>query len=299
MSKQTRGSLLLLLTAAIWGSAFVAQKSGMGHVQPYTFNGVRMILAALALIPVIRLRDRRNGLWDAPIGSAPDQRRATFWGGLLCGLVLFVASSFQQFGVLHTTAGKAGFITALYLVMVPIIGLFLKRRAGGRVWLSVGIAVIGLWLLSVKGDFSMGWGDLLATGGAFWFAVHILVIDHFSPRVDGVRMACIQFFVCGVLALITMAVFETPSWGGILAAWKPILYAGLLSGGLGYTLQILAQRDTDPTVASLIMSLESVFAALAGGLLLGEVLSARELAGCGLMLAASILSQVKGKKSSG
>ena len=297
MSKQTRGSLLLLLTAMIWGSAFVAQKNGMGYVEPYTFNGVRMMLAALALIPIVRLRDRHNGIWDAPKGSAPEQRRATFWGGMLCGVVLFVASSFQQFGVLHTTAGKAGFITTLYLVMVPIIGLFFRRKARARVWLSVAIAVAGLWLLSIQGDFSMGWGDLLATGGAFWFAVHILVIDHFSPRADGVRMACIQFFVCGTLALITMAVFETPSWGAILAAWKPILYAGLLSGGLGYTLQIVAQRDTDPAVASLIMSLESVFAALAGGLLLGEVLSVRELIGCGLMFGASVLSQIRGKRA--
>lgn len=298
MNKRIRGNLLLLLTALIWGVAFVAQKDSMDYIGPFTFNFTRMALAGVALLAIVGVTARRK---PGPPAGAPDealQRRMTWLGGFFCGLMLFVGSALQQFGVKYTTAGKAGFITALYIVLVPIFGLFLRKRVGKMVWAGVALAVGGLYLLCIQSGLSLGLGDGLVMLSAAGFALHILVVDHFSPRADGIKMSCIQFFVCGGLNLVCMLIFESPTLASIGAAWLPILYAGLLSSGMGYTLQILAQRDTDPTVASLIMSLESVFAVLAGGWLLGEVLSAREIWGCVLMAAAIVLAQLpEGKPS--
>jgi drug/metabolite transporter (DMT)-like permease len=280
-------NLLLVLTAFIWGTAFVAQSVGMDHLEPFTFNSIRNFVGALALLPVIALMRRGK--------EKPDQktRRATWLGGLCCGLVLFTASTFQQFGIVQTTAGKAGFITALYIVLVPVCGLLLGKRVKLQIWAAVVLAAAGLYLLCIKEDFSIGTGDLLVLVCALLFTMHILVIDHFSRVADCVKMACIQFLVGGVLAGLCMLVFETPRVPNITAAWLPILYTGLLSSGVAYTLQIVTQKYTDPTVASLLMSLESVFAALAGWLVLSESFTGREMGGVVLMFAAIILAQVR------
>ena len=294
MSKKMRGNLILLLTALIWGTAFVAQSAGMEHVQPFTYNGVRTLIGGLVLIPAIFLFDRLKPADQRP---SPDEqkkiRRNSLIGGAACGVVLCVASSFQQFGISMTTAGKAGFITALYIVIVPLLGVFIKKKIPKITWLCVGIAVVGFYLLCVKEGFSVSAGDLLVLCCAFFFSIHIMVIDYFNGKqVDGVRMSCIQFLVAGLISLVLMLVFEQPSLENLWAAKGSILYAGVLSCGVAYTLQILGQRDTEPTTATLILSLESVFAALSGWALLHETLSFKELAGCALVFAAVILAQI-------
>ena len=303
-SKSLRGSLLLLLTAAIWGAAFVAQRVGMDCLGPLTFNGTRMVLAGLALLPVIRLtgRSRKAKIAETgpsrneqPAGNAAPDQKALMTGGLLCGLFLFISSTLQQFGLMTTTAGKAGFITALYVVLVPLIAWVLMKKNPGRwIWVSVLLAVSGLFLICVPAgqDFSLNRGDLLVIGCAVCFTGHILVVDHYSPRVDGLRLSCIQFFVCGLLSLIPAFFTEEITLSGLRNALIPILYAGVFSGAVGYTLQIFAQRDTNPTVASLLMCLEAVFAVLTGALLLGEQMTVRESVGCVVMFAAVILAQL-------
>lgn len=301
---QLKNSFLLLLTAAIWGSAFVAQSVGMDYVKPFTFNGIRSAIGALFLIPCIFFfQNRTNSSEVSPANqlnqsaithaSSSIDRKTLFFGGLCCGIVLAAASSLQQIGISYTSVGKAGFLTAIYIVLVPILSLFLKKRCSPLVWLSVALAVGGLYLLSVPDGFgSIGKGDLLLIVGSFLFAVHILVIDYFSPRCNGVALSCIQFFVCAVVCLIPAFIFEQPSLSSILAAWAPILYAGVLSCGVGYTLQIIGQKGMNPTIASLILSLESAISVLAGWLILGQTLSARELAGCAIVFLAIVLAQL-------
>lgn len=293
-----RQSLLLLLTAVIWGSAFVAQSVGMEYVEPFTFTALRNVIGAAVLVPCIgfgrRMRTQTELQVEDKSGKA--ERKTLLAGGVSCGLLLFVASNLQQFGIQYTTVGKAGFITAMYIVLVPILGIFLKKKAGSRVWIGVVIAVAGLYLLCMTdGAFSLQKGDLLVLVCAFAFAVHILVIDYFVVRVDGVMMSCIQFFVCGVLSAVCMFLFEKPDVMRILQAWAPILYAGVLSSGVGYTLQIVGQKGMNPTVASLILSLESVVSVIAGWAVLGQSLSVRELIGCGLMFGAIVLVQLPTK----
>lgn len=287
MGKKLKGNLLLLLTAFIWGSAFVAQSVGMDYIEPFTFNGVRSIIGGLVLLPVLWYMRKRRG-----VKLTAGMRRQTWIGGLWCGIILFCASSLQQFGIVHTTAGKAGFITALYIVLVPIARLFQKRKVRPVVWIAVALAAAGLYLLCIQQGFSIARGDFLVLCCAILFTAHILVIDSFSPRADGVAMSCLQFFIAGILSFICMTLFETPSPKAILDCWAPILYAGVLSSGVAYTLQIIAQRDTDPAVASLLMSLESVFAAISGWVILGESFSTREFAGVLLMFLAIILAQL-------
>jgi len=289
-----QGNLMLLLTALIWGTAFVAQSAGMDHVEPFTYNGIRTLIGGLVLIPVIFLFDRIKPAEQRL--TAAEQKVVTknsVIGGAICGLFLFVASSFQQFGISMTTAGKAGFITALYIVIVPLLGVFIKKRIPGIIWACVGIAVVGFYLLCVKEGFTVSLGDLLVLCCAFFFSLHIMAIDHFgAKKVDGVRMSCTQFLVAGTLCIICMFLFETPVLANIWAAKVSILYAGVMSCGVAYTLQILGQKHTDPTTATLLMSLESVFAVLAGWLLLNESLTAKELLGCVLVFIAVILAQV-------
>lgn len=301
---------LLFLTAVVWGVAFVAQSVGMDYVGPFTFNCIRCLIGAVVLVPCIWFLDgwkqRPDGAscgresagascgresTGAPSGAS-DGSHALLAGGICCGLALFVASNLQQIGIQYTTVGKAGFITALYIVMVPVFGIFLKKRAGIRVWVSVALAVAGLYLLCITDRLALGKGDILVLLCAVVFAVHILVVDHFSAKTDGVRMSCIQFLVCGLLSGVCMLLTEHPEMRLILQAWQPILYAGVFSCGVGYTLQIIGQKGTDPTVASLILSLESVVSVLAGWLLLGQRLSVRELGGCALMFAAILLAQM-------
>ena len=239
---------------------------------------------------------------DAVKAKEPDAPREKggkmLWlGGVCCGAALFLASTLQQVGILYTTAGKAGFITALYIVLVPILGLFFRHKTGAALWISVALAVVGMYFLCMTESLSLGRGEALCMLCAVFFAVHITIVDHFSPHVDGVRMSCIQFFVCGGLSAVLMFLFEKPDIHKIVAAWLPILYTGVLSSGVAYTLQIVAQKNVNPTVASLLMSLESVFSALAGWVILGQGLSGRELFGCALMFAAIILAQLPiGKK---
>lgn len=292
-----RQSLLLLLTATIWGVAFVSQSVGMDYVGPFTFNAVRSLIGAAVLIPCIALLKKMSKREEAQEElHKKEDKRTLLKGGICCGVILAAASSFQQFGIMHTTVGKAGFITAMYIILVPLLGIFFKKKVGIRVGISVVAAVAGLYLLCMTESFRLEAGDTLVLICALIFSVHIMVIDHFSPLADGVKMSCIQFLTCGVLCGICMFLFEKPSISMILAAWKPILYAGVMSCGVGYTLQIVGQRGMNPTVASLIMSLESVISVLAGFVLLGEVLSRRELFGCVLMFAAIILAQLPERK---
>ena len=243
---------LLFLTAVVWGVAFVAQSVGMDYVGPFTFNCIRCLIGAVVLVPCIWFLDgwkqRPDGAScgresaGAPSGAS-DGSHALLAGGICCGLALFVASNLQQIGIQYTTVGKAGFITALYIVMVPVFGIFLKKRAGIRVWVSVALAVAGLYLLCITDRLALGKGDILVLLCAVVFAVHILVVDHFSAKTDGVRMSCIQFLVCGLLSGVCMLLTEHPEMRLILQAWQPILYAGVFSCGVGYTLQIIGQRE--------------------------------------------------------
>ena len=295
---QIRNSLLLLLTATIWGTAFVAQSVGMEYVEAFTFTFARSIVGGIVLIPCIwflrwlKGREKKTSC-DVTCAKRPHITKIEWIGGICCGLALCAASNFQQIGIAYTTVGKAGFITALYVVIVPILGLFFKRRVSFVVWICVALSVIGLYLLCMtEGSLTLAYGDLLVLICAVLFSVHIMVIDHFSPQGDGVVMSCIQFFVCGIVSGIIMLFVETPSLENIMAAAMPILYAGVLSSGVAYTLQIVGQKDMNPTVASLILCLESVVSALAGWLILHEALTTRELLGCVLMFAAIVLAQV-------
>ena len=284
--KSLRGSLLLLLGSVIWGAAFVAQRVGMDHMGPYTFNGIRMLLAWLVMIPVTLILEKKK-----KEKNEGEQRRA----GVLCGVLLFIATSLQQMGLVTTSAGKAGFITALYVVLVPVAAWLLFRKNPGKViWLGVVIAVFALWLLCMPagGGFALQSGDLLVLGCAVSFTFQILCVDRYAPRVSSVRLARDEFLVTGGLSMLVALATETITWDGIRDAMIPILYAGVLSGAVGYTLQVLGQRDTDPTVASILMCLEAVFATLTGALLLGEKMTAREAAGCILMFSAVILAQL-------
>ena len=301
MSKKMKSNILLLLTAFIWGSAFVAQKSGMDYIEPFTYNGIRTFIGGLVLIPVIifftKKNNRQNGTEEKVFDFEKD--KIAIIGGICCGLALFVASSLQQFGVSYTTAGKAGFITTLYVVFVPILSLLLRKKVRPIMWICVALGAVGLYLLCMTdASFSLQFGDMLVLLCAVAFAVHILVIDHFSPKADGVKISCVQFLVSGVLGIICMFIFETPDLGNILACWLPILYAGVLSCGVAYTLQVVAQADADPTAASLILCLESVFAVISGAILLHESMSPRELMGCAVIFAAVIISNLPEKKAS-
>lgn len=302
-TQQIRNSLILLLTAFIWGVAFVAQSVGMDYVGPFTFNCVRSLIGGVVLIPCIFFLDKvnpgRNQEYQAldPAGRE-ENKKELIKGGVLCGIVICVASNLQQFGISYTTVGKAGFITALYIVIVPILGLFFRKKCSPAVWLGVILAVFGLYFLCMTEGFSVQVGDFLVFLCALAFSVHIMVIDHFTQFVDGVKMSCIQFLVCGVISGICMFLFENPSVSSILAAWQPILYAGVLSCGVAYTLQIVGQKGMNPTVASLILSLESVISVLAGLVLLGQKLSGREVAGCVFMFAAIVLAQLPGQRKS-
>ena len=297
-----RSPLLLFLTAVIWGTAFVAQSVGMDHVGGFTFNCTRSLLGGMVLIPCIYFLDKLNGKHvsekeeQKESGNCENKRGwnqpVLLTGGICCGTALFIASNLQQFGIKYTSVGKAGFITAMYIIIVPILGMFLKKKTGLRVWISVLLAVAGLYLLCITEGFSIGMGDFLVLLCAIVFAVHILVIDHFSPMVDGVKLSCIQFLVCGILSGVCMFLFEEPSFPAIIQAWMPIAYAGVMSCGVAYTLQIIGQKDMDPTIASLILSLESVVSVLAGWVLLGQALSVKELIGCVIMFAAIILAQL-------
>lgn len=290
--QQIRSSFLLLLTAVIWGSAFVAQSVGMDYVGPFTFNAVRSLIGGIVLIPYIYFLNR--GKEKEKIQKS--KRKNLVFGGICCGIALMAGSSLQQIGIMYTSVGKAGFITAFYIIIVPLLGLFLGKKCTKFVWIGVIIALIGLYFLCMTGSFSVGRGDFLVFLCAIMFSIHILIIDHFTKFVDGVKMSCFQFFICGIICLIPAIFLEHPQISLLLAAWKPLLYSGVLSCGVGYTLQIVGQKGMNPTVASLILSLESVTSVIAGFFILHQSLSQRELIGCVLMFIAIILAQLPENK---
>lgn len=289
MNKRLKGSLTLFGAVIIWGSAFIAQSMGMELIGPFTFQAIRCGLAVLFLIPVSFLFDRKPGAvkrWLEP----------RLWkSGLICGLALFAAASLQQVGLVYTDAGKAGFLTAMYIVLVPILGLFLGQKPGRAAWFSVVLAVTGLYLLSCMGVSEINIGDILLTGCALAYAVQITCIDRLAGDLDGVRLNCVQALVVTVLSIPFMVFTETVDMGNILACSLPLAYAGILSMGVAYSLQIIGQKNLEPTAASLIMSLESVIAALCGWLILKETMTPWELLGCGMVFGAVVISQLPQK----
>ena len=292
-NKRTLGSLLLLLTAMIWGMAFVAQRAGTGTVEPFSFVAARMALSAVMIGPPAFFVSRRK---VSELNTSREEKRmlwrTTLVGGICCGFFLGTASMFQQAGIVYTTAGKAGFITALYILLVPVLELLLfHRKHGWSMWTAVAIGVAGLYLLCVNGDASLARGDVLVCGCAILFSGQILCCSHFARRCEPLALSAVQFAASTLIAGAAALVFEQPSWEKVVSAGIPILYCGIVSGGIGYTLQMIAQRYTEPAVASLLMSLESVFAVLAGALLLGERMSGREMLGCVVMFAAILLVQ--------
>ncbi len=310
---QVRQVVFPILAAFIWGTAFVAQDVCADVIDTFTFNAIRSYVAVVVLLIIMAIFDRVNK--DKPSLTAIQRKAANrqMWiGGICCGTALAIASNFQQAGIsAGTDSGKAGFITALYVVLVPVFGLFFKRRVSLPTWIAVVLSVVALYLLCIKGDFSLAPGDLLILVCAVCFAIHILVIDHFTASVDGLRLSCVQFLVAAVLATVAKVVcvvlglngtgditsatsiFAMPDWDAILACTLPILYVGVFSSGVGYTLQILAQKDSNPTVVTILLSLESVFAVIAGAIILKQQMSVREYIGCAIMFAAVILAQIQ------
>ena len=292
MQKSVRSALLLLLTAMIWGSGFVAQSTAAECLSPFTIGALRNLIGCIFLSPVIYLIDKRDKRSADYMMPTQKHNKMLVLGGISCGIALAVASTFQQMGVPLTTVGKAGFITALYIVIVPIFGVFLKKKTPAVIWLAVAVAVGGMYLLCINGELSIGRGDLYVLICAMCFAAHILIIDHFSPHVNGVKMAFIQFATCSAICAVCALIFEHPNVRNILSMALPIVYLGVMSTGVGYTLQVVSQKNIQPEIASLIMSLEAVFAALLGWLLLNEHLNAKELVGCALIFAAVMLAQL-------
>ena len=298
--KKWLGSGMLLLTAMIWGVAFVAQSVGMDYVEPFTFNFARYIIGDVVLLPFLKL-----GNSDLPKENTEDKTkkkqclRRSVIGGIGCGVLLFCASMLQQFGIMYTNVvGKAGFITALYIILVPVLGIFFRKKTKPLLWICVGISVIGLYLLCVSDGYRLELADILLLACALFFAFHIIFIDYISPNTNGVLVSCVQFFVSGLFCMVAMFLFESPSFAGMLKAYVPILYTGVLSCGVAYTFQILGQKYVEPTKASLILCLESVVAVLAGWLLLQQALSIRELLGCIIMFVAIIMAQFVQKEES-
>lgn len=299
MNKQIKGTVMLTLAALIWGIAFVAQSVGMNYVGPWTFNCTRSILGGLILIPVIFIFSGKESDDNKENGtiSKSERRINTLKGGLTCGIFLSAATMFQQYGILETSVGKAGFITSLYIILVPFLSIFLHKKIGLNQWISAIIAVAGFYIMSVHGNESLNRGDLFLLICAILFSAQILSIDHFVEKVNPIAMSCIQFFVSAIVSSIGMFLLENPIWANIYEARIPILYAGLMSSGVAYTLQIVGQKNLDATPASLLMSLESVFSALAGFVLLKQVLAVNELIGCALVFAGVILSQLPNRKT--
>lgn len=294
-----KNGAVLFTAAFIWGTAFVAQSVGMDYLGPFTFNGIRSLIGFAALLPCIALlgrMGRRESSGEPEKHMGAGERKTLIWGGICCGLCLFAASSLQQIGIQYTSVGKAGFITAFYIVLVPVLGIFLKKRIGWKIWLAVVTALAGLYFLCITDGFSIGKGDGYVFLCALIFSLHILVIDHFAPRTDGVKMSCIQFLVVGILSVPFIVFTETVSWAALAQSIAPLLYAGVMSSGVAYTLQIIGQKGMNPAVASLILSLESSISVLAGWVILGQRLTLREGAGCLLMFGAIILAQLPEKK---
>ncbi len=305
MNKKLQSDIMLLITAIIWGSAFVAQKAG-ATLEPFTYNGIRMLIGGLVLIPVIFLFQKLGSKSDSTTIRKSDEekqaeKKTLLIGGICCGLVLCTASTLQQFGLyFETDAGKAGFITSLYIVIVPVLGLFFHKKVRPLIWGCVALGAVGFYLLTMagkgSGSLALSTGDLFVLICAVAFSCHILVVDHFSPKCDGIKLSCIQFLTAGIVGIVCMFIFENPVWADIVDCWLPILYCGVVSSGVGYTLQVLGQKHAEPTVASLIMSLESVFSVLFGALILHERLTLVEGIGCIVIFIAVVIPQLPSKE---
>lgn len=293
-TKETKSIFLLLLTAAIWGFAFVAQRVGMQHVGAFTFNGVRFALGSLSLLPVIYFSGRESkNKRDSEESKELEgtDAKTIIRSGILAGLALFMASSFQQVGLIYTTAGKAGFITSLYIVIVPILGIFLKQKTHITTWLGALIAVIGLYLLSISENFTIEFGDFLEIIGAFFWAVHIQLIDRYIKDIDPIKFSCVQFATCSVLSIVIAFIFEEITLSGLSGALMPLLYGSIMSSGVAYTLQAIGQKYAKPSHAAIALSMESVFGAIGGALILRESLPPRGYVGCILMLIGILIAQ--------
>ena len=302
MRKTEIGSAALLFLAAfIWGVAFVAQSVGMEYVGPFTFNGCRFLLGGLVLTPFALMREKRyqktSDYRKMTESEQAKHKKVTFVGGLCCGAAICIASTFQQVGMLYTSVGKAGFITALYIVLVPVIGIFLKKKVTPMVWAGVVLAAIGFYFLCITETFLVNFGDMLIFLCAVCFSFHILIIDYFAPKADGVALSCLQFWFSGIVSMSIALWREVPEITAILQAAMPILYAGVMSCGVAYTLQIIGQKNMKPAIASLILSLEAVISVLAGWVILHEILTGRQLWGCVLVFAAVVLAQLPVKES--
>jgi len=293
MKKNIKGPVYLLLCSLFWGTAFASQSNAMRYVGPYTFVFLRSTITCLVLSACLPLLNRLNG--ESKSEQAPFKLHLLVGG--LCGCFLVLATILQQIGLITTTTAKSGFITALYIVIVPILGIFLKKRPSAMIWLGVVLSLTGLYFLCMTDSFSIGFGDLITLGSALVFAIHIILIYRLGGSLNSIKLSAIQFGTAAVVSCVVMLIFETPSLTGILACWKDIVFVAVISGAAGYTLQIIGQKHTDPTLASLIMCLESVFAALGGWILLNQTLSARELLGCALMLSASAIALLPAEKT--
>ena len=293
-----KANILLLITAAIWGSAFVAQRVGMDYIGPFTFSGIRFLIGSAVLVPLaIWLNYRLKGKASAneavkSDNSSEEKGISLIMGSVIAGTVLFIGASLQQVGLVYTTAGKAGFITSLYIVLVPIMGIALKQKAGFGIWLGALFALVGLYLLSITSDFKLEYGDFLMLIGAFFWAGHVLVIGWLAPKHDAIQLSIIQFFVCGVLSMLVALVYETIVWANVMLAMDSILFAAIMSTGIAYTLQVIAQQDAKPSHAAIILSGEAMFAVLAGWLILGEILTTRGMIGCALIMVGMLVSQL-------
>lgn len=284
--------MCLMAAAIIWGSSFIFQKMGMDYIGPFTFGFFRFVLGALALLPLIWILDKVNKKRTVPKEITPFKDKLLLKGGLFCGLTCFIAASLQQVGIVYTTAGKAGFITSMDIVIVPVILIFLRKKVGLFTWIGVAIASFGLYLLCITDGFTIKLADGLIMGCALFYAIQIILIDYYSERVDPIKLSFLEFIICGILSGVVMLMVETPQLQGILDCAIPIVYTGILEVSIAFTLQIVGQKDTPPAIAAIIMSLEAFFSVLCGFLFLGEVMTFRELIGCGLMLTAFIVTQI-------
>ena len=284
--REMTGNILLTVTAIIWGIAFVAQSVGMQYVGPFTYQSIRSLIGFIVMIPVVMIFGKKGDL------QTPEQKKLLLESGLVCGIIFTVASNLQQYGIQYTTVGKAGFLTALYMILVPVISIFLKKKPTLNLWISIVIAVAGMYLLCINGEFRLAAGDIYIILCALGFSFHILAIDHYANMVDPLKLSLMQYLICGIVSMVPMILFEKVEMGNILSCWAPLLYGGVLSTGVGYTLQMVGQRFTNPTVASILMCLESVFSLIAGIILLGQVPSTREIIGCVLMFIAIIITQI-------
>lgn len=292
-NKRLHANMLLFLTAAIWGFAFVAQRVGAQYVGAFTFNGIRFALGAISLIPLIIYFDKKKKKDSRSQSNIKATVKKTILPGVVVGSILYAGATLQQVGLIYTTVGKASFITGLYMVIVPIIGIFLGHKIGKNAWIGVGFAIMGLYLLCINENFTISYGDFLEVIGAVFWAVHILSIDYFSDKIEPLKLSCVQFATCSILSLITALLFEKITMSGISNALIPILYGGFLSTGVAYTLQVVAQKNAKPSHAAIILSMESVFGAIGGALLLGENMAIRGIIGCIFILGGILISQFK------